>query len=174
MEYFEIFNEAFIFYFLNKIKCVENFQIIFRLFPKEIIVTIYGNYTLILTDKFRQLLLKNKIDPNYLNNYFKNDFIELLDILTKSNSKFLDFLNFIENKINNTIINKIYLDIINSNIKLNLNEDICQSILNYLFKHNNSDDNSSFSMKLFFLEKIGDKEEFAKSLINNLSENYFI
>ena len=84
----------------------------------------------------------------------------------------MDFLNFIENKINKTIINKIYLDIINSNIKLNLNEDICQSILNYLFKHNNSDDNSSFSMKLFFLEKIGDKEEFAKSLINNLSENY--
>ena len=169
-EYFTIFNEEFLLYFLNKIQKIEDFQIIFRLFPKGIIVTCYGKYSLLLADKYKQLLKKRE---DYEINLLKNDFIELLDILTKTDSKCEEFLHFIENKIDKRIINQIYLDIVNSNIKIDLNEFSCRAIIEFLLKNNkNSNNEQDLPMILFFLEKTICQEVYVKSLISEISDYY--
>ena len=167
-ESFNLFKEKFIFYFLNQITSIENFEIIFRLFPKEIIISFCDKNSILLAEKFKELL---KTKENTYNS-FRRDYIDLLDILTKSNSKCSEFLHFVEITIENKIIYQIYLDIIHSKIKLDLNEEACDCIVSYLFRKNDNNVNFSFSLLMFFLEKTNQNEIYIKSLINNLSEYY--
>lgn len=60
-EYFTIFDEEFLLYFLYKIQKITDFHIIFHLFPKGIIVTLYGKHSLLLAEKYKQLLKKKII-----------------------------------------------------------------------------------------------------------------
>ena len=170
-EYFLIYNEEFIIYFLNKIKNVEYFQNFFSLFPKGILVALYDKNSLLIAKKYKELLLKTYFYP--LN--FIKDFIEILDILSKSNTNCVEFLHFIEKTIDRKIINQIYLDIINSNIKVDINEFICNSIIDYLLNNNNSKNfknSQRLAMIMFFLEKTCDNDMYVKSLINHLSQYY--
>ena len=121
------------------------------MFPKGIFVTYYGKYSLLIADKYKQLLKKRE---EYEITLLKNDFIELLDILTKTDSKCEEFLHFVVNKIEKRIINQIYLDIVNSNIKIDVNEFACKAIIEFLLKNNkNSNNDQDLPMILFFFGK---------------------
>ena len=118
--YFTIYEQKFIQYFLDKIKYIFYFNKIFLLFPKELFSTIYAKNAILVSEKYIELFESKKKD-GYNAEGLRQDFFDIMEILTISNNSCTSFLKAIEKKINSRLVNALYLEIITQN-NINLTE----------------------------------------------------
>ena len=163
--YFLIYDMKLIKYFLDKIPSLSYLNKIFLLFPKELFGTIFAKSAILISEKFEEFLDKRSFG-NYDFEGLKQDFLDIMEILTISKNSCKNFLKNIE-KFKKNKVNSLYLEII-GNQNFHLSEESFQLIINYL-SVNLSDSNTINNETIFYiLEKARGKEEFVKSAMNFL------
>ena len=167
--YFLCYGKEFIEFFLKKIRALSYFHRIFWLFPKQIFSTIYTKNAVSVSEKYQELKLEN-LFGEYNIDLLREDFFNIIEILTNSKNSCSDFLRAIET-FKSKYVNKLYLDMISSK-EIQLTENTFKIMMKYL--SNNLNDNNSISNEtfLYLLEKSNGKEEFVKAIIEVLSSCY--
>ena len=168
--YFLVHGKKFIEFFLEKIKYLSYFHKIFWLFPKELFGTIYIKGALLVSEKYSELKLNKKLG-NYNTQLLRQDFFNIMEILTNSKSPCSDFLKAIET-FGPKYVNKLYLEIISSE-EINLTENSFKIIMKYLYSNLNSNNSITNESILYLLEKVNGKEEFVKATLDVIS-NYIL
>ena len=164
--YFLCYGKDFIEFFLEKIRTLSYFHRIFWLFPKEIFSTIYSKNSVSVSEKYQELKLSDHLGQ-YNTDLLREDFFNIIEILTNSKNSCSDFLKAIET-FKSKYVNNLYLDLISSK-EIQLTENTFKLIMKYLSKNlndNNSINNETF---LYLLEKSNGKEEFVKAIIEVIS-----
>ena len=151
----------------KKILCLKDIGLIFKLVPFDIF---NADTAQLLEIKFKHLFF------SFNQNIFPNIIKDISKILLVFHMKLynpMGFLDFIENNLPQSILNSLYLDIINNrnNIELSKNDSIKKRIINFFTQQNNFDDIQSI---IYILENI--KESKNKIFINDffISLNKFI
>ena len=103
----------------------------------------------------------------YNTDLLREDFFNIIEILTNSNNSCSDFLKAIET-FKSKYVNKLYLDMISSK-EIQLTENTFKIMMKYLSKNLNENNSISNETFLYLLEKSNGKEEFVKAIIEVIS-----